>query len=277
MRRITAAILGIITALTLFLTVYLEYLETGWAIGAGLFSVLFFYGFWKAMLDITKLSKALHRPIHMFEGIIFGFAVYSLYALKMAKVKGFELQSYLIVMGVALLLEFFLSLTERPDKESCWFAYFVGTLLYTGSGLLLLEFPKLVFNIEILAPYQDIAVMAILVLGAVRLIKVTFFRGKRIRDDDYYADDNDEEETDELYYIEEDDDADYEGEYIEDHRQSPKASSEFSFFADCSTIEELDARYKNLCRTYHPDSKGGNDSVFKAMCEEYGVARAKLM
>lgn len=277
MRKITAVILSIMTSIIMFVTVYMTYLETGWAIAAGLFSLLFFYGIWKALLDITKISKALHRPVHLFEGFVFGFLVYWLYANKMAKVKGFETESYLIVMGVFLALGLLLSFTDRVEGESGWFGYFFGTLLYTFTALLIVELPVFIFSVKIFDPYQDIFDCGILLLGALRLISVTFFRKSSDRDDDdddYEEYDEDDYDEDELYL----EDGEYEDEEeYEDYYDEDEEISGFSFFSDCDNLEELNARYKNLCRTYHPDSKGGNDGVFKAMCEEYETVKAKLM
>lgn len=41
------------------------------------------------------------------------------------------------------------------------------------------------------------------------------------------------------------------------------------FFTGCSTREQLDKRYKELCKAYHPDSAGGDQDTFVEMQLEY--------
>lgn len=45
------------------------------------------------------------------------------------------------------------------------------------------------------------------------------------------------------------------------------------FFDGCNTKEEADARYKNLAKAFHPDNKGGNETLFRNMNEEYKSLR----
>lgn len=45
------------------------------------------------------------------------------------------------------------------------------------------------------------------------------------------------------------------------------------FFAGCNTVEKLEKRYKSLCKTYHPDSEGGDTDTFQKMQEEYEVLK----
>ncbi len=41
------------------------------------------------------------------------------------------------------------------------------------------------------------------------------------------------------------------------------------FFTGCNTREQLDKRYRELCRAYHPDSAGGDQDTFVEMQLEY--------
>ncbi|MBQ6094380.1 MAG: J domain-containing protein [Lachnospiraceae bacterium] len=45
------------------------------------------------------------------------------------------------------------------------------------------------------------------------------------------------------------------------------------FFAGCDTLDKLDKRYKNLCKTYHPDIAEGDVETFKKMQKEYQELR----
>lgn len=42
-----------------------------------------------------------------------------------------------------------------------------------------------------------------------------------------------------------------------------------SYFSDCNNRDELVTRYKALVKVFHPDSKAGNDKIFKAIKDEY--------
>ena len=53
----------------------------------------------------------------------------------------------------------------------------------------------------------------------------------------------------------------------EEHAQ--KGDTATKFFAGCDTEEKVEARYKSLSRAFHPDSKGGDEEMFKKMKEEY--------
>lgn len=46
-------------------------------------------------------------------------------------------------------------------------------------------------------------------------------------------------------------------------------SENFSFFTGCNTTDEIKSRYRNLCRTYHPDTGSGDKEVFERITEEY--------
>ena len=41
------------------------------------------------------------------------------------------------------------------------------------------------------------------------------------------------------------------------------------FFTGCNTKEEIEARYRSLAKAFHPDSKGGDETMFRQMMEEY--------
>ena len=40
------------------------------------------------------------------------------------------------------------------------------------------------------------------------------------------------------------------------------------FFSGCDTIDKLERRHKILCKAYHPDA-GGDEETFKKMQSEY--------
>lgn len=48
------------------------------------------------------------------------------------------------------------------------------------------------------------------------------------------------------------------------------------FFNDCSTIEEIKGRYKQLAKQYHPDC-GGDTATMQALNTEYAYACAKVL
>lgn len=48
------------------------------------------------------------------------------------------------------------------------------------------------------------------------------------------------------------------------------------FFSNCKTKEELDYRFKSLSKIYHPDNKGGDESLFKALKEDYENAKKTI-
>ena len=45
------------------------------------------------------------------------------------------------------------------------------------------------------------------------------------------------------------------------------------FFVGCDSEEKLEKRYKALCKTYHPDSEGGDTDTFRKMHEEYDALK----
>jgi len=59
---------------------------------------------------------------------------------------------------------------------------------------------------------------------------------------------------------------------LEAELQNPSGTS--VFFAGCNTLEKLEKRYKNLCKTYHPDIAEGDTDTFQKMQAEYKQLRA---
>ena len=53
-------------------------------------------------------------------------------------------------------------------------------------------------------------------------------------------------------------------------------SVEEMFFAGCDDLDTLNARYRNLCKTFHPDGQSGDSETFKKMHEAYEHMKAKL-
>lgn len=54
---------------------------------------------------------------------------------------------------------------------------------------------------------------------------------------------------------------------LEEQYSKPSANS--AYFAGCDTAEKLNARYKQLCKAFHPDSIGGDTESFQKMQQEY--------
>ncbi|MBQ1850632.1 MAG: hypothetical protein II743_09220 [Lachnospiraceae bacterium] len=48
------------------------------------------------------------------------------------------------------------------------------------------------------------------------------------------------------------------------------------FFSGCDNLEKLEKRYKNLCKTYHPDIAEGDTETFQKMQGEYQTLKAAL-
>jgi len=46
-------------------------------------------------------------------------------------------------------------------------------------------------------------------------------------------------------------------------------SSSVSYFDDCKTREDLITRYKALAKVFHPDSKAGNEAIFREIKEQF--------
>lgn len=60
---------------------------------------------------------------------------------------------------------------------------------------------------------------------------------------------------------------------------APNASiSEFEsmFFHGCNDLATLNARYKNLCKTFHPDGASGDEETFKKMQKAYESIKSRL-
>lgn len=49
-----------------------------------------------------------------------------------------------------------------------------------------------------------------------------------------------------------------------------------SYFAGCTTLEEVEKRYKALAKVFHPDSQTGNDVSFKQLQTAYETAKKKF-
>lgn len=73
-------------------------------------------------------------------------------------------------------------------------------------------------------------------------------------------------------------------EWAEEQREAKKELSKAnlpavaapSYFANCETKDDLEKRYKALCKALHPDSKGGDEQSFMKMKEEYEKKKKKL-
>lgn len=52
--------------------------------------------------------------------------------------------------------------------------------------------------------------------------------------------------------------------------------AQFNFFMGCANIDELNKRYKNLCKVYHPDVNAGNEEIFKMVQNEYEKLKEKM-
>ncbi|MBR5356693.1 MAG: hypothetical protein IK121_07220 [Lachnospiraceae bacterium] len=48
-----------------------------------------------------------------------------------------------------------------------------------------------------------------------------------------------------------------------------KSTQSMSLFSGCNTKEEIDARYRSLAKAFHPDSRGGDETMFKELEKEY--------
>jgi len=63
------------------------------------------------------------------------------------------------------------------------------------------------------------------------------------------------------------------------HKQSDidtkttETNAPFQFFIGCKTKEEADVRYRSLAKAFHPDSKGGDETMFLRMQKEYEALR----
>ena len=53
-------------------------------------------------------------------------------------------------------------------------------------------------------------------------------------------------------------------------------SVEEMFFAGCDNLDTLNARYRNLCKTFHPDGQSGDSDTFKKMHAAYEHMKSKL-
>jgi len=47
-------------------------------------------------------------------------------------------------------------------------------------------------------------------------------------------------------------------------------------FAGCDNLDTLNARYRNLCKTFHPDGQSGDSDTFKKMHAAYEHMKSKL-
>lgn len=54
------------------------------------------------------------------------------------------------------------------------------------------------------------------------------------------------------------------------------SSNNLEFFKGCSSVEELDKRYKKLCQVYHPDSATGDSDTFVKLKAEYEKLKEKF-
>ena len=55
------------------------------------------------------------------------------------------------------------------------------------------------------------------------------------------------------------------------------AALEAMFFHGCTDRTSLNTRYKNLCKTFHPDGESGDEETFKRMQMAYNSLRTKLV
>lgn len=62
---------------------------------------------------------------------------------------------------------------------------------------------------------------------------------------------------------------------LEETMKDPFKSS--VFFQGCNNADKLEKRYKSLCKTYHPDSEGGDTETFQKMQEEYELLKQTLL
>lgn len=71
----------------------------------------------------------------------------------------------------------------------------------------------------------------------------------------------------------------YEKELEEKYKENvirEKAKLGSTFFSGCHTIEQLEKRYKSLCKVYHPDTQTGEEETFKRIKTEYDKLSSKL-
>lgn len=59
-------------------------------------------------------------------------------------------------------------------------------------------------------------------------------------------------------------------------QQRMQKKDDFYFFENCSTREQVDARYKALMRAYHPDTKSGDEEMAKIINEQYDEAKKQF-
>lgn len=59
-------------------------------------------------------------------------------------------------------------------------------------------------------------------------------------------------------------------------QSSGSAQDTDSYFAGCTTMEEVEKRYKALAKVFHPDSQTGNDVSFKQLQAAYETAKKKF-
>ncbi len=48
------------------------------------------------------------------------------------------------------------------------------------------------------------------------------------------------------------------------------------FFSGCEDMDTLNARYRNLCKTFHPDGNSGDEETFKKIQQAYENRKSKL-
>lgn len=59
-------------------------------------------------------------------------------------------------------------------------------------------------------------------------------------------------------------------------QQRMQKKEEFYFFENCSTREQIDARYKALMRAYHPDTQSGDEEMAKIINKQYEEAKKQF-
>ena len=62
----------------------------------------------------------------------------------------------------------------------------------------------------------------------------------------------------------------------QEQQSSGSAQDTDSYFAGCTTMEEVEKRYKALAKVFHPDSQTGNDVSFKQLQAAYETAKKKF-
>lgn len=58
--------------------------------------------------------------------------------------------------------------------------------------------------------------------------------------------------------------------------ENKDTNSAASFFRGCDTIDELNKRYRNLAKTFHPDLEAGDEETMKQVNEEYEHLKAEF-